>query len=82
MRNKTYISLVVVALLCLVGWTGYGQRTRQFWDYEVVPTPSDALSRDSTAERYGEVIQKRADQGWELTAVTQSYFYFKRARPN
>ena len=39
MKNKLYLSLVVVAFLCLVGWNGYGQRTsikRQTWEYKTV----------------------------------------------
>ena len=39
MKNKLYLSLVVIALLCLVGWTGYAQAqrsnsVRQAWDYK------------------------------------------------
>ncbi len=39
MKNKLYLSLVVVAVLCLGGWIGYGQRTssvRQTWEYKTI----------------------------------------------
>lgn len=28
MKNKLYLSLVIVGFLCLIGWTGFGQEQR------------------------------------------------------
>ena len=93
MRNRLYLSLVVVALLCLVGWTGYGQGQRssvgrQTWEYRVDPVPGTRLgviggeqetARLNAAE--GErLINRRAAEGWELTAVGGVNYYFRRAR--
>ena len=71
MKKYLYL-LVIVALLSLAGWTSYarGQRTnsmRQTWEYRVDPVPGTAR------------IELLAE-GWELTAVGGTMYYFRRAR--
>jgi hypothetical protein len=78
MKGKLYLSLVIVALLCLVAWTGYGQGQRsspgrQTWEYLVVDAYSDPESAQQALNRYG-------TQGWELVVRGGDYYYFKRAR--
>jgi hypothetical protein len=56
-KKKLYLSLVIVALLCLVGWTGHGreQRTsagRQTWEYRI-----DADSKTASATTGEKLIQ-------------------------
>ena len=95
MRNRLYLSLVVVALFCLVGWVGYahGQRSsvgRQIWEYRVDLIPGTAavspgygleeqVARQNAAKDQA-LINERAAEGWELTAIGNSFYYFKRAR--
>jgi len=94
MRNRLYLSLVVVALLCLVGWEGYGQGQRssvgrQTWEYHVDPVPgtrvahfdrdTEDVARSNAAEDES-LINRRAAEGWELTAVGGVNYYFRRAR--
>ena len=80
MRSKLYISLVVVALMCLAAWTGYGQQTRQSWEYKVDPVPDAGTDRGNAARADERLINQRASEGWELAAVGGSNYYFKRAR--
>jgi hypothetical protein len=95
MRNRFYLSLVVVALLCMVGWTGYahGQRSsvgRQIWEYRVDLVPGTKIARPGwddvgvvareNAATDQVLINQRATEGWELTAVGNSNYYFRRAR--
>lgn len=80
MRSKLFNSLVIVALLCLIGWTVYGQRTRSGWEYKVDPVPDAGSMQQFQAQANERLINQRAGEGWELTAVGVSYFYFKRAR--
>jgi hypothetical protein len=80
MRSKLFTSLVIVALLCLIGWTVYGQRTRSGWEYKVDPVPDGGSMQQLQAQANERLINQRAGEGWELTAVGVSYFYFKRAR--
>ena len=79
MRSKLYISLVILALLCLVAWTGHGQRTRQSWEYKVDLFPTD-FARGDAAGANERLINQRAAEGWELAAVGNTFYYFKRAR--
>lgn len=92
MKKHFYLSMIIVALLSLAGWTGYarGQRTnsvRQTWEYHVDPVPvveevqvirERAAQAQATANE--RLINQRAAEGWELTAVGVSYYYFRRAR--
>jgi hypothetical protein len=91
--KNLYLYLILVAILCLSGWAGYmrGQGTnsrRQNWEYRVdtVPGTSQSISVDQSAVREHNreaderLINQRAAEGWELTAVGGYYYYFKRAR--
>lgn len=74
MKNRLYLSLVVVALLCLAGWTGFaqGQRSnpaRQTWEYTVCLYNHPSCS-----------LETLGAQGWELIIVSESTYYLKRAR--
>lgn len=69
MKNKFYFSLVLAALVCLVGWTANAQlqRTspvRQTWEYLEVEL-------DARVEATPRLNQFGA-QGWELVGVTSS----------
>jgi hypothetical protein len=62
MKNRLSLSLVVIALLCLAGWTGYarGQRSssaRQAWEYKVINCDMEELDRSGAV-------------GWELVVST------------
>jgi hypothetical protein len=82
MKNRSRLSLaVVVAVLSLAAWTGYGQRTKptsatQKWEYKFV-TSSDPLSILPGLNGAGA-------EGWELVSVTNPkldapiVYYFKR----
>ena len=94
MKKHLYLSMIIVALLSLVGWTGYaqGQRTnsrRQTWEYRVDPVPGTArielLAETDRVMEYNRalderLINQRAAEGWELTAVGGTMYYFRRAR--
>ena len=92
MQKHLYLTLIVAALLSLAGWTGYGrgQRNvgRQTWEYHVDPVPGTGVARfddteavaRSNAEANERLINRRAAEGWELTAVGGANFYFRRAK--
>jgi hypothetical protein len=92
MKKHLYLSIIVVVLLSLAGWTGYarGQRSvgRQTWEYHVDPVPGTQVAHNgpdvevyrTIAAENERLINQRAAEGWELTAVGASYFYFRRAR--
>jgi hypothetical protein len=96
MKKIVGLSIIVGALLGLAGWSGYaqGQRTlppRGGWEYRVDPIPGVERSLRMATEFDKEVvgrnreadenlINERAAQGWELTAVGGLYYYFRRAR--
>jgi hypothetical protein len=77
MKNKLYWWMVLVLLLCLVGWTGYaqGQRSnsmKQTWEYQVITAnPNQLMSQ----------MNKLGAEGWELVAVSGDgpvFAYLKR----
>ena len=93
MKKHFYLSMIIVALLSLAGWTGYarGQRTnsvRQTWEYHVDPVPGTSVAHyndeaevvRSNAAADERLINQRAAEGWELTAVGGINYYFRRAR--
>jgi hypothetical protein len=78
MTNRLFLSLVVVALLCLAGWTGYAQvqrsnPTRQTWEYNVVDAYNDP-------DRIKNVFNQYGAQGWEYAGRSGDYYIFKRPR--
>ena len=86
MKTKTLWMLLVVALICLVGWTAYAQSQtpsaggRTIWEYKTI--------RGNRALRDDQLSDMGA-QGWELVLFDDgergngSYggtYYFKRAK--
>ncbi len=84
MKNKIYLSLVLVAVLCLVGWTGFAQKSspaRQTWEYKEFRSPVGEKE-----------LNELGAQGWELVAVLENLsisagsgygrptYYLKRAK--
>jgi hypothetical protein len=86
MKNRLYLSLVLIALTCLAGWTAHAQLqrsspARQTWEYKEVLLAARASSVPS--------LDALGAQGWELVGVTSacrgelecSYWaYMKRAK--
>jgi hypothetical protein len=57
MKKELYLSLVVVALLCLAGLAGYGQRTssvRQTWEYKTILRSRGFAAAEENVQRAGE----------------------------
>jgi hypothetical protein len=88
MKNKLYVSIIIIALLFLIGWTGQsaGQRSnppRQTWEYRVegAPTFSGPGSFVDPGQAQ-QLLNDRGAQGWELISVAggQPLFYFRRAK--
>ena len=87
MRGKFFLSLGLVLLLCLVGWTQYAKAQRSSsinhaWEYRVDPVPQIVgyhLDTDQASVN-SRLINQRATEGWELAAVGTGFFYFKRPR--
>jgi len=78
MTNRLFLSLVVVAVLCLAGWTGYAQvqrnnPMRQTWEYIMV----DAYNDPAQAQR---VLNQYGAQGWEYIGRGGDYYVFKRPK--
>lgn len=66
MKNRLYLSLVLVALVCLVGWTAHAQLqrnspARQTWDYIIVQEGDGAPGAKQ--------LNNLGTQGWELVSV-------------
>lgn len=65
MKNKSYLALVLVALMCLAGWTAHAQLeknvpAKQTWEYlEVELIDSPATSK----------LNHLGSEGWELVQV-------------
>lgn len=88
MNSKLHVSLIIIALLFLIGWTGQsmGQRSnaaRQSWEYrvEIAPTFAGPGSFVDAAAAQQQLNQLGA-QGWDLVSVAggQPLFYFKRPK--
>ena len=78
MTNRLFLSLVVVALLCIAGATGYAQAQRsnpprQTWEYTVVDAYNDP-------DRIKGVFNQYGAQGWEYAGRSGDYYLFKRPR--
>jgi hypothetical protein len=85
MKNRLYLSLIVVAALCLAGWTVHAQLqrsspARQTWEYKTITMGRVASGAvwSSWSEDGKQLplpvdaMVKRAElgnQGWELVAV-------------
>ena len=78
MTNRRFGSLIVVALLCLAGWTAHAQAqrgtpTRQTWEYMVADAYNDPDRIKNAFNQYGA-------QGWEYAGRSGDYYLFKRPR--
>jgi len=88
MKAKSLIILTVVALACLIGWTGYAQRSRAAtpsWEYRVMFDPAVAsFTRDASFEKGVNEMNALGAQGWELVGVNNTesgvMLYLKRAK--
>ena len=66
MKTKLSLLVAAVALLCLIGWTVYGQKQtppKVSWEYHVT-------SFNSWLEASGK-LNEFGNQGWELVSVTE-----------
>jgi hypothetical protein len=79
MKQKTYVVLLVIVLLCSIGWTGYSQQKRDSkttWEFTSVSSEKEA--------------NELGAQGWDLVTVSTGardgngngieVFHLKRAR--
>lgn len=84
MRNKFYLSIILIALLCAVGWTAYAQGQRrngplQVWEYKSLTfliqsseLPIRTTLYEDGKQTSGTPISRAPDlgsQGWELVSV-------------
>ena len=81
MKNRLYRPLLIVALLFLVVWTGYGQgqrpsadAARETWEYDIL------YNGVGITPAFQQQLNQRGAQGWELVAVAGDFYYFKRRR--
>ena len=83
MKKRVYLSLVVVALLCVVGWTAHAQlqksiSARQAWEYKAIlisnfEAPGNWFEDGRQLAGVANMQTKSkelGDQGWELVSVT------------
>jgi hypothetical protein len=75
MKKQKLLSIGVIALLMMLGWTVYAQTrvpTRTAWEYRHIVNPSDAQLSTLGAD------------GWEMVGFTldgqNSFLFFKRPR--
>lgn len=81
MKISVSLFLAIVALFCLIGWGGYGQRqssSKIVWEYKILYL-NDGQDNVRTLNELGA-------QGWELVTVNDvnsalnGIYFFKRAR--
>ena len=73
--NRWMMGLTIIAALCIVGWTSYGQgqnSSKKNWEYMscVIGQP-DQLPKE---------LNQFGNDGWELVSVDAGWAYFKRAK--
>lgn len=87
MKNRLFLTLIVTALICVVGWTAHaslqkGASAKQNWEYMTIRLDEASLTHRD--------LNHFGLQGWELVAVIAScptgssncanVAYLKRAR--
>jgi hypothetical protein len=88
MKTRLWVALVIIALLCLVGWTGFTQKSqasKQGYEYKVIIDPTQ-----HGTEEGNKAINGLGAEGWELVGVsnqvgdggysTHTRLFFKRAK--
>lgn len=83
-RKGLLIALAVTALCCVIGWTGYAQRTgggRVQWEYNILFLPDlAALELVETRKQ----LDRLGAEGWELVQAPPvgraGHYYFKRQK--
>lgn len=86
MKKRIFLSFVTIALLCLAGWTSFGQKSAQsqvIYEYQVLPDPTETGTRDEGVKKLNEL----GAQGWELVLINYergitapAKLYFKRLK--
>ncbi len=92
MKNKIYLSLVVVAILIgSIGWTASAQKTnsaKQTWEYKTITV----FGVDDLPPTSVEQLNRLGNEGWELVTILyqesdrnpsqrrKAEYYFKRAK--
>ena len=82
MRSKLTTGLLVVALLCAVGWNARSQNTAQtqvFFMYHVMDDPTQSGNREEGLKQ----LNKLGSEGWEIAGVSRgkdgpAVLYLKR----
>ena len=64
MKNKFYLTLVLIALMCFAGWTAYAKLqkntpAKQTWEYLAVDLDSQLTPK----------LNEHGAEGWELVNV-------------
>ena len=79
MKNKMLLGFVIVALLSIGAWTGYGQKDKPSsvsYEYQVVEDPTVAFAMDVGIAKLNEL----GAQGWEIVGISRDKIYLKRAK--
>lgn len=80
---KRRVPFIIAVLVCLSAWTVYAQvqRTgspRQAWEYRVVETAT--VESYTAATDIQQLLNQGGAEGWELIRVSETRYYFKRAK--
>jgi hypothetical protein len=80
---KLQVTLVIVILLCLTVWTGFGQGqrggpARQNWEYRVIET--QFLESFTSVGDVQQILNQSGAEGWELVRIEEKRYYFKRPK--
>ena len=85
MKKSIFLSLMVIALLCIAGWTIYGQKTvpsQVTYEYRVVYDPTETGGMDEGLQKLNELGAGR----WELVGISHernvaaAKLYFRRVK--
>jgi predicted negative regulator of RcsB-dependent stress response len=86
MKKGLLLSLVIITLLCVAGWTSYGQKSTQpqvAYEYQVLSDPTETGSMEEGRNKLNEL----GAQGWQLVSINYergvtapAKLYFMRAK--